>query len=318
MNADQSRPASGEPALAPKVSFGIPVRNGVHEIGHTIDSILSQDFRDFEIVISDNCSDDGTRDLLEAYAAKDKRIRLALNDVNIGQDPNFNRVLELARGEYFRWIGVEDTIDPTYASRCVAVLDNMPEVIGVSSYTRYIDKAGNILYAEYRGERLESTRPERRFARTLWFLLADYRYFDPIYNMTRRSVLLQTHRLRAVPVPDQTLSTEMSLIGPVHHIPECLSTRYRDPAYYENKKKLAAQYNPKAPGIIHASAWVTALNFAEVAWQSPRLNVVQKLMCAGSALRYCMKRSLRTGYRSLRDATPVWVRHSLKPRRSMA
>lgn len=300
------------PEPPPKISFAIPVRNGIKEIGQTLDSILAQDFANYEVVVCDNASDDGTQELLKSYAAKDSRIKLTLNPANIGQYANFNLAFSLCRGDYMRLIGMEDTIDPTYASTCAAVLDNRPDIISVSAFTRYIDNAGQVSYTEYQGERLESPKPQRRFARALWFLLEDYRYFDTMYNLTRRSAMNQTQYMRTVPVPDETLALQLALLGTFEHVHQCLSTRYRDPAYYDNKRKLALQYNPKNPDIMHASPLRMGMHFASLPWEMPNLTLWQKLACTWAVLPYAFKRARRELYRSLRAKVPTRVKQMIR------
>ena len=91
-------------------------------VGRCIESIVSQDFTDLELVISDNASDDGTTGLLEEYARADPRIRLSVNEVNIGVHENMDRVLELSHGEFFRWISADDWLEPGSLSACVRAL----------------------------------------------------------------------------------------------------------------------------------------------------------------------------------------------------
>ncbi len=93
------------PGRGPRVSFGLPVYNGEDTIRRCLDSILGQDYNDYEVVICDNASTDGTRAILDEYRAEDPRIRIFLNEENIGQIENVNRVFQLSLGEYFRWIG---------------------------------------------------------------------------------------------------------------------------------------------------------------------------------------------------------------------
>ena len=69
---------------SPALSIGLAVRNGRNVIERCIDSILSQDFTDLELVVCDNASDDGTIGILDNYARADPRIRLSANQVNIG------------------------------------------------------------------------------------------------------------------------------------------------------------------------------------------------------------------------------------------
>src|SRR5262245_12663928 len=103
----------------PALSVGLAVRNGRHMVERCIDSILSQDFTDLELVVSDNVSDDGTIETVKKYARDDRRVRLNVNSVNIGSHENMRRVLDSSRGTFFRWISVDDWLEPTCLSTCV-------------------------------------------------------------------------------------------------------------------------------------------------------------------------------------------------------
>ena len=116
----------------PRLSFGLAVWNGEDTIRQCLDSLLAQDFTDFEVVVSDNASTDGTSQILEEYAARDPRIRVSRNQENIGQIENVNLVCRQSRGEYFRWIGVSDWLEPHYASRCVEALDAVKAMVHFS------------------------------------------------------------------------------------------------------------------------------------------------------------------------------------------
>ena len=119
---------------SPLLSVGLAVRNGKDVVGRCIESVLSQDFTDLELVICDNVSDDGTIALLEEYARADPRIALHLNDVNIGSHENMKRTLELSRGRYFRWISADDWLEPGCLSACVAALESRPDAVGVTTW----------------------------------------------------------------------------------------------------------------------------------------------------------------------------------------
>lgn len=212
----------------PRVSIGIPVYNGEKVLGRALDTLLAQTFKDFEIIICDNASEDGTQELCLDYARKDGRVRYHRNDVNVGQIANFNRVFELSTGEYFRWVGCNDWWEPQYLERCVDALGGDASAVMVTCYQAHYDDAGNRHYEEYTGPRLESPLVYRRFGRMMWFLRASRYYIDPIYSLIRRSALLQTPRLRMMIGTDLVLSAELSLLGPFRHVPECLAHRMVD------------------------------------------------------------------------------------------
>ncbi len=214
-----------EAAQSPLLSFAIPIRNGEKVLPKLLDSLLAQDFTNFEIVISDNASTDRTLEVCQKYVQQDSRVRYHRNPENIGLNANFNLLIELARGKYMRWIGGDDRLEPDYARKCIAALSTRPDVIGVTTYQDFVDDQGNRDYREYTGRRLDYPQAYRRYGRMLWFMVNDYRYIDPIYTMVRRDVLLQIGGHRAVLSADQVLAVEMSLGGAFTHVPECLAHR---------------------------------------------------------------------------------------------
>lgn len=106
----------------PQVSIGMPVYNGEPFIREALDSLLAQTFTDFELIISDNASTDGTEAICREYAAKDARIRYVRQVENRGAMPNFQFVLDEALGEYFMWAAADDVWLPKFIETCVKLL----------------------------------------------------------------------------------------------------------------------------------------------------------------------------------------------------
>ena len=104
----------------PRVSIGMPVYNGEEFLERALDSLLAQSFSDFELIISDNASQDKTQEICLRYAARDPRVKYYRNETNIGAAENFNRVFALSSGEYFKWAGHDDSWTPDYLERCVS------------------------------------------------------------------------------------------------------------------------------------------------------------------------------------------------------
>ena len=86
----------------------MPVYNGELFIREALNSLLNQTFTDFELVISDNASTDGTEMICQEYADKDKRIRYVRQVQNRGATANFQFVLDAAVGKYFMWAAADD------------------------------------------------------------------------------------------------------------------------------------------------------------------------------------------------------------------
>lgn len=114
--------------MTPRLTIGMPVRNGGRFISQAVESLLAQTFADFELLISDNASDDGTEDICRGYAVRDARIRYVRQERNLGLFPNVAFVMGAARGRYFMLVGDDDVYEPGYVTALVAELDARPEV----------------------------------------------------------------------------------------------------------------------------------------------------------------------------------------------
>jgi glycosyltransferase involved in cell wall biosynthesis len=126
----------------PKVSIGIPVFNGANYLSETIESLLAQSFENFELVISDNASTDGTEDICRHYVARDRRVRYERQQSNNGAPWNYNRAFELCQGTYFKWHSHDDLCAPNFLARCVEVLDLNPSIVCCQSRVGVIDAQG--------------------------------------------------------------------------------------------------------------------------------------------------------------------------------
>ena len=125
----------------PKVSVLIPTYNGEDTVLSTIDSILSQGFEDFEILICDDGSTDGTRGRL--VERRDPRIRIMHNEKNRGLSPTLNRLIREASGQYIAFLDQDDLFLPNKLSRCVEVLDRS-NCAGVSHDMKYLTHDGTL------------------------------------------------------------------------------------------------------------------------------------------------------------------------------
>lgn len=98
------------------ISIGLPVYNGEKFLEAALTSILNQDFLDFELIISDNCSQDATESICLKYAKEDSRIRYIRLDRNYGYAFNTQHVLNLAKADYFMWASDDDLWDANWIS----------------------------------------------------------------------------------------------------------------------------------------------------------------------------------------------------------
>lgn len=131
---------------SPMVSVCIPTYNHAHFIVDAIDSVLSQTFSDFELLIIDNCSADNTRDIVAAY--QDRRIRYFCNDANVGPRENLNRCLFHASGKYVKILCADDLLEPESLSMMVALMEVNQEVTLVASGRILVDVGLNFIKNE--------------------------------------------------------------------------------------------------------------------------------------------------------------------------
>jgi glycosyltransferase involved in cell wall biosynthesis len=238
---------------APALSIGLAVRNGRDVVGRCIESVLSQDFTDIELVISDNVSNDGTIATLEDYARRDRRIALRVNDVNIGSHENMRVVLEASRGTFFRWISADDWLEPGCLSACVRALEGDPSAIGVTTWFTIHTPDGSTRYEEYRGEFPTSPDSARRFERMLWFFHAGDAKYDPVYGIYRRDQLLRAHPLRPSERADWLLCAELALMGPIVNVNRKLVNRTRDYSLVTDRAEFRRRLDPVRGEQLHTS-----------------------------------------------------------------
>jgi len=121
-----------------KVSVCIPAYNGTPYLAEAIESVLVQTFKNYELIIVDDCSTDATPEIAEKYAQQDSRIMCYRNEHNLGMAGNWNRAILLARGEYVKLLCADDVIEPEYLQTFMDVLDTHPNVSLVTSFEQLI------------------------------------------------------------------------------------------------------------------------------------------------------------------------------------
>lgn len=119
--------------IAPTVTVGIPVYNGASTISCVIESLLAQTFYDFELIISDNASNDGTSKICRQFANADPRIRYVRQKENIGPAANFRFLVDTARAPFFLWAACDDIRSPDFLEENVRFLNANPGYVASAS-----------------------------------------------------------------------------------------------------------------------------------------------------------------------------------------
>lgn len=132
----------------PKVSIGMPVYNGERFIRKALDSLLAQTFTDFELIISDNASDDDTQSICNEYSKKYPRIKYVRHKKNLGAHWNFNFVTQNAKGKFITWLAHDDILEPMFLEETVQYMSQKPSTVLVASDFGIIDQNGTELGVE--------------------------------------------------------------------------------------------------------------------------------------------------------------------------
>jgi len=128
----------------PKVSVLIPTYNYARFLAEAIESVLEQDFQDFELLIADDCSSDHTAEVVRPFCDRDPRVRFAVNPANLGMVNNWNQCLKQAQGEYIKFLFGDDKLIHRQAlSKMLALMQQYPTVVLAASARTILDEKSN-------------------------------------------------------------------------------------------------------------------------------------------------------------------------------
>lgn len=207
-------------STAPRLTIGLPVYNGEKYVAESLEALLGQSFADFELIISDNASTDGTGDICRRYEKQDSRVCYFRQPRNIGLAPNHNFVAEQARAELFKWASNDDLYARDLLERCVDALDKYPDVVLAHSWTAKVDGSGAATKAFEYPLNTASPRAPERF-RSLLFDNGG----DDDYGVIRTEVLRRTAMKESYHHADRTIIAELALHGRFYQVPDWLYFR---------------------------------------------------------------------------------------------
>lgn len=262
----------------PAVSIGLPVYNGERYVARAIESVLAQDFPDFELIICDNDSYDATVDICSSYADQDARIQLHRNNRNIGLAGNFNRTFALARGSYFKWVAHDDWHAPTSLRLTVELMEEHPEAVLCATGVSLVDEHGNEFDRWVPRVDLRDPRPHIRMHRLLTTLGETH----PMYGLIRSSALQQTDLIQGYVGSDRTLLSALVLLGPMVQVPEILHF-YTVSATARRGYRPALHYDPANRDKLPLRTWRLLYKHLGIVQRS-NLSIREKALLTGSVL----------------------------------
>jgi len=231
------------------------VRNEARYLARTLDSLLVQDFQDFELIIFDNASEDDTRSICLAYAAQDTRIHYNRNEEDIGM-ANLSRVLGLASGRYFMFAAGHDLWHPTYISRCIEILEANPQAVLCYSRTMLIDSNNDTLGLTPDQIDTRNMSAAERYRYIIWKLS----WCNMFYGIFRADVLRKIRSFKPLLGFDHAVLAELALRGEFVQIPEPLFYRRKnredeDPEAY--KQRVLCGLDPR-------NSWKSKKSYSEL------------------------------------------------------
>jgi len=272
-------------AQKPRVSIGLPIYNGQDFLEQSLDSLLAQTYTNFELIISDNGSTDRSVEIVHKRQATDPRIRLYLNDANLGAMKNFNRVFELARGEYFKWAAHDDIHASDYLQRCVDILDGNPDVVLAYARAKDIDENGETLRFKSHGLRTSHASAHVRFAD---LIRLDYSC-EAIFGLMRTKEMRRTCLLGDYSDCDRVMLAELGLAGRFHEIPDYLfihrNHANRSVMQYKSRQTRGAWFDPSRAGRPVFPYNRELRGFVDAIRKS-RISIVEKMRCLGLLVRW--------------------------------
>jgi glycosyltransferase involved in cell wall biosynthesis len=201
----------------PKITVFTPTYNRGYLIKETIESVLKQNFKDFEFLIVDDGSTDNTEEIVSPYL-KDKRVNY-IKRKNVGEAETTNFAWSIAKGEYFTQVNSDDPILPGLFSEMVKVLDSKKNVVVAYPDFYFIDINGKVIKQD---KNIDWVFPEA--------LTAFSCYAASAGTFIRRSAFsswkkIKDNRFRHI--SDIYMYWNMALVGDFYHVPKFLAT-WRD------------------------------------------------------------------------------------------
>lgn len=205
----------------PPVSIGLPVRNGDRYLELAISDLLAQTAGDFELLISDNASDDGTEEIGRA-ATRDRRVSYVRQSTNIGAAANYNLVFRRTAAPFFRWASHDDRCAPTHLQACLERYESSgPDLVLVYPATMLIDEDGDEIGPYDDNFELSEASARAR----LVHLARNWNLCNPVMGLMRRSAAERTRLIDTFRTSDLVFLAELALAGTVAEVPETLFLR---------------------------------------------------------------------------------------------
>lgn len=287
----------------PPLCIGFPVYNGETFLPQALESLLTQSFGDFEVIISDNCSTDSTAEICRRFERFDRRVRYVRNAANIGAGPNFNRVFRYCRSPFFKWMAHDDMLAPDCLRRLIQVLDGDDGVVLAHSRLKLVDETdlplpirpdgrvcdrlGRLFHVIEPPHLAEGPDAPGRFADALRRM----NWCTAIFGIMRTDALKRTHLHGSYYEADRVLLAEMALLGRFRQLDEALFLKRCHSGvsvlkpYKEQARMIDPAVWPGPRGLRLRLGYAATLSIGD-------LSPSERLACALTVLRVTLRSRL--------------------------
>ena len=172
----------------PLVSVCLLSYNDEAYVGQAIQDLLAQDYKNIELIISDDCSKDNSPKIIKDFAKKDQRIRFFIQGSRLGIQGNYNYLLDQSQGQYFMWASSDDRWAPTYISTLLEIYRDNPAATSTAAPLLFIPSDCSKIEGLSKNQnfhRLSDYEGKTAFVRLCKFAL--YYFDDFFYGLHRRS-----------------------------------------------------------------------------------------------------------------------------------
>lgn len=288
------------------------MHNGERFIRQALISLLSQDFEDFELLVSDNASTDATQEICLELAARDERLRYHRNAVNLGPTANFNRVFELSSGKYFMWAAHDDYWDPEYVRSCIKALGESDAIVLAGTMGKLVDRETGAHILTDSGLRTVGMSPGERFRHYKSTIHNRQHMGVVFYGVYRRSQLASVMPLKNVIAHDHLLLARLCFLGAFTTVPKSLMVKRRG-GTSTSYQRIAQGLGIQNPVLIKCPMLVRELFLQSIILQADQLTVREKVeLSLWSVEHYVQVCGVPVVRRALRKL-PVLVRRSVGP-----
>ncbi|MEI7635905.1 MAG: sulfotransferase [Syntrophus sp. (in: bacteria)] len=210
---------------SPLVTIGLPLYSGGKMLTDSVESILSQDFENFELIISNHGADPFVSEIGHYYQKLDKRVKYVHTGDQIDYIGihNLARMIELSTAPYFMWGSYDDRLEKSFISRCLATIERDDSIALVYPKSKVYNEKGVLLGSGADSVKADSNDPYDRFLHVTWEL----QMCNAFYGLFRRSYMRKTRSLhKNCYAHDNLFLAEIALLGKIVQIDDVLFIRY--------------------------------------------------------------------------------------------